>query len=249
VHLQDAVSTPVGYTIGTHITTAAPSLTAPASLPHFVVGGGFVMGFYAINTTPQAASFTLSFFDDNGRPATLSFSNLTTGSVLTDTVPPNGARYYEAGIYNGAYAQGTALITPSPVTVQALMRRHGSDGSYYEAADEPASGYSEFQIPFDATTFLPTGDQTLTGFSVANLDPVTAAAVTCTAKDSNGTTIPNAVSVPALNPLGHWAGANFAALTGLRGTLDCSSTTRIGAVAFRFIGTNGFSSLPVIVVR
>ncbi len=49
-----------------------------------------------------------------------------------------------------------------------------------------------------------------------------------------------------LPPKGHWAGYLFPALTGKRGTIDCSAGTLIAATALRFIGTNAFSSLPVI---
>ena len=37
------------------------------------------------------------------------------------------------------------------------------------------------------------------------------------------------------------------ALTGKRGTLDCTADTLISAIALRFIGTDAFSTLPVIV--
>ena len=51
---------------------------------------------------------------------------------------------------------------------------------------------------------------------------------------------------PVLNPMGHWAGYLFPALTGKRGTIDCSANLAVAATALRFIGTNAFSSLPVI---
>jgi hypothetical protein len=85
-----------------------------------------------------------------------------------------------------------------------------------------------------------------TGFAIANLDPTTAASLTCTARNLNGSTIPNAVPVPTLPPLGHWANYQFAALSGQRGTIDCLSNTKVAALALRFLGTNEFTSLPVI---
>ena len=151
-------------------------------------------------------------------------------------------KYYEAGTYSTALAEGSGIITATPsVAVQALMRRQGSADSFYEAAVGPEAGYKEFQIPFDATIFPTTGAQIYTGFAVANMDSVNAAAVTCTARDSNGNLVANAVSVPALGPQGHWANYLFPLLVGLRGTLDCTSTTTIGAIAIRAIGTNAIS--------
>jgi hypothetical protein len=41
----------------------------------------------------------------------------------------------------------------------------------------------------------------------------------------------------------------FPALSGLRGTLDCVSNTRVGAIALRAIGTNAISSLPVVQIH
>jgi hypothetical protein len=45
--------------------------------------------------------------------------------------------------------------------------------------------------------------------AIADLDPANSANVVCTARDSLGTSIPNEVSVPVLNPLAHWAGASL----------------------------------------
>ncbi len=103
---------------------------------------------------------------------------------------------------------------------------------------------------FDATTFAATGEQFYTGFAIANLDASNPATITCTARDNTGAVIPNAFTdatgPPQLAPLGHWAGYLFSALTGIRGTIDCVSTTMMAATALRFIGSNAFSSLPVI---
>jgi hypothetical protein len=108
-------------------------------------------------------------------------------------------------------------------------------------------GYSSFRIPFDATTFTAANAPFYTGFAISNLNPSASAHVTCVARDQGGTVIPNAVTIPTLNPLGHWGDYLFPALAGKRGTLDCSADTLVSAIAFRFIGTSAFSSLPVIV--
>ena len=73
--------------------------------------------------------------------------------------------------------------------------------------------------------------------------------VTCTARDALGNVIPNAVSVPILNPLGPWADYLFPAPTGQRGALDCSSNAKVGAIGLRALGTNAISTLPVITIR
>ena len=133
--------------------------------------------------------------------------------------------------------------------IQALFRENSS-GTYYEAAVPSNSGSKEFEIPFDATTFAATGDQFFTGFAIANFDAANSATVTCAARDATGTSsrTPSTrpTGPPKIAPMGHWAGYLFPALNGHRGTIDCISTTNIAATALRFIGSNAFSSLPVV---
>ena len=112
---------------------------------------------------------------------------------------------------------------------------------------EGTGGGDGFIIPFDASTFPPTGGPLYTGFAIANLNPNAAAHVTCTARDQWGSVIPNAVTIPTLNPSGHHANYLFPALTGKRGTLECTADTLVSAIALRFIGTDAFSTLPVTV--
>jgi hypothetical protein len=131
--------------------------------------------------------------------------------------------------------------------IQALFR-DDSNKTYYEAAVPSNVGSKEFVIPFDATTFA-NGVPFVTGLAIANLDAVNVANVTCVARDSNGSTIPNVFTAetgpPPLNPSGHWSSFTFPALNGLRGTIDCTSNTVIAATALHFLGA-AFSSLPVI---
>jgi hypothetical protein len=76
---------------------------------------------------------------------------------------------------------------------------------------------------------------------------VNSSTVSCTAADQNGVVISNAVPLPIISPLGHYANYLFPALTGLTGTLSCTSNTKIAALALRAIGTTAISTLPVIV--
>jgi hypothetical protein len=75
---------------------------------------------------------------------------------------------------------------------------------------------------------------------------VNPASINCIARDASGRVIPNAITIPTLNALGHWADFQFPALSGLRGTFDCASTAKIGTVALRFLGTNSLSTLPIL---
>jgi hypothetical protein len=242
--------------LGTNALSSLPVITLPISntsvtrvLPQFAVGASFVTDFYVVNSGANAANFSIAFHDDNGNPVALPFAGLGSTSTLTDSIPAGGTGFYEAGTPQGAAQSGSGLVTSDPsITVQALFRRQGSDGSYYEAAVPAAAGSNEIEIPFDATSFSANGSQIYTGLAVAILDPSNSATVACVARDSSGNMIADAISVPNLNPLGHWADYLFPALSGLRGTLDCSSSTKIGSIGIRALGTNAISSLPVISV-
>jgi hypothetical protein len=226
------------------ISAAGTVSTATVALAHFAAGDTWTTGFFVINTGNQSAHFSISFFDDNGSPATLPFSS-GPASILSGSVPANGSAYFEAANPLAALISGSGHIAADPsIVIQALFRNN-VNGAYYEAAVPSISGTKEFLLPFDATTFAANGQPFFTGFAIANLDQAPAN-VTCIARDPNGAVILNAVPVPQLRPLGHWANYLFPLLDGQRGTIECTSNTDIAAMAIRSIGTNAFSSLPII---
>jgi hypothetical protein len=217
--------------------------SAAQALAQVAAGGTLTTGIFVLNTSTAQAQFTLQFYDDQGNPLALPF---TTGSAstLSGSLPPQGSAYYEASNASIATLAGWARITSdSPIVVQALFR-NAVNGTYYEAAVPSTPVGSEFVIPFDATTFAATGQPFVTGVAIANLD-ATLASVTCTAYDSNGVIIPNAVLVPTLAPLGHWSAFAFPLLNGIRGTMDCTSNTNISGLALRALGSE-LTSLPVV---
>ncbi|MEO8659591.1 MAG: hypothetical protein ABI693_14055 [Bryobacteraceae bacterium] len=238
-------------TVKVTLTVQAQDAQVVSALPHIAVGDVWVTGFYVINNGGTAATATIQFYDDNGQPLSIPITGVGTVNTLTGNLSANGSSYYEAGTPQFALRGGWALVTASPsVTVQALFRADNGGGRYAEAAVPSSPGGHGFLIPFDATTFAPTGDPLYTGVGVANLDSATQANITCTARDSQGTVIPNGFPIPALSPLGHYAAFLFPILEGKRGTVQCTSNTNISAVALRAIGSgNAFSSLPVITLK
>jgi len=215
-------------------------------LPHLAAGDVWTTGFYVLNTGNQPASYSISFYGDSGSPVSLPFSSGSSSS-LQGTLPAQGMTYLEAADPTATVAVAAGLISADPtITVQALFRRSVGGGAYYEAGVPASAGSTAFTLPFDATTFAATGAPLYTGFALANLDPNNSANVTCIATDNTGAVIPNGVPLPALSPLGHYANFLFPALTGKRGTLNCSSNTRMAALALRSIGGSAFSSLPVL---
>ena len=218
-------------------------------LPHLAFGNEWTTALFAMNSGTEAKQFSVAFYGDDGSSRTLPFGgSLGDLSTLSDSVPSHGTDYYEAANPAWPTTGAWGLITQDDsITVHGLFRRAPAEGNFYEAGVAAGGGYSGFLIPFDATTFAPANAPFYTGFAISNLNPSASAHITCVARDQAGTVIPNAVTVPALNPMGHWGGYLFPPLAGKRGTLDCNADTLVSAIAFRFIGTAAFSSLPVIV--
>ena len=233
------------------INNTGPPLTGTQSsaLPHFAAQDTWTTGIFVLNTGSQAANFAISFYDDNGNPISVPFAGGPT-SNLSGTVPARGEAYYEASDSSSPLIFGSGQITADPSIVVQAVFRNNADGTYYEAAVPANAGSKEFEIPFDATVFAANGAQFYTGFAIANLDPLHSASITCAARTSSGSVIPNAFTSATgpstLLPSGHWDGYLFQALYGMRGTIDCTSNATIAATALRFIGSDAFSSLPVI---
>lgn len=220
------------------------------ALPHLAFGGGWTTGLSVINTGASPGNFLLAFYGDSGVPASLPFTGgLGNLSSISDSVAAGGSKSYEAENPSLPEQGAWALATfPAEVTVHALFRRRTPQNLFYEAAVPASLGYSSFSLPFDATTFAATGAPMFTGIAIANLNPSQVAQVTCIARDAAGAVISsNAIPAPALNPMGHWAGYNFPALSGRRGTLECNASTLVSAIALRFLGYEAFSTLPVVV--
>jgi hypothetical protein len=218
-------------------------------LPHIAFGGVWTTEIFAVSWAKRERGLSIAFYDDNGSPVA---APLTGGfgkvNTLTDSVPALGRRDYEARDAGAPIQSGWALVTAdSSVETQAVFRNAAPSGTYYEAAVQTGEAYSHFLIPFDMTTVAVTGRPLYTAFAIVNLNPLVAANVVCSARDGSGTVIPNALTIPSLKPLGHYAGYLSGPFTGMRGTLDCNADTLVSAIAFRLIGDEAFSTLPVIV--
>lgn len=237
-----------GAQTGTYQLTLMPLVSTAqvtAALAHFAWGATWTTGMFVVNRGNQPAQFSVAFYDDNGNPIALTFGTAA-ANIINGTIPSYGSSYFEASNTQGPLNAGWGkIVADQAIAVQSLFRNN-ANGIYYEAAVPSSLGSKEFVIPFDATIFAETNTPLYTGLAIANLDSQNSANITCTARNSLGNVIPNAVLVPSLGPLGHWSEYLFPVLTGQHGTIDCVSSTSVAAIALRFIGTNAFSSLPVI---
>ncbi len=218
--------------------------------PYFEAGGHFTTAFYVVNIGSQTENFSVSFYGDDGSPVLVPYG-ASAVSQLTGSIPAGGSAYYEIGTPSVQVVEGSAVVSADPsVVVQGLIRRLNSSGTSDETAMSPTTGVGEFAFPFDSTQ--DGSDQIHTWVAVANLETGMPANFTCTARDSQGNLVPNGVSIPTLNPRGHWSGDHFPLLKGKRGTIDCvSNNARVGAVAIRRLGnlTTILSVVPVKDVR
>lgn len=220
-------------------------------LPHVAFGGVWTTEIFTVSWAKRERNLSIAFYDDNGSPVAVPLAG-GFGSVnaLTDSVPALGRRDYEAGDPSAPIRSGWALVTADPaIETQAVFRNAAPSGNYYEAAVPAGQAYSHFLIPFDMTTVAATGKPLYTAFAIVNLNPLVAANVVCSARDGSGTVIPDAITIPSVKPLGHYAGYLSQPLKGMRGTLDCSADTMVSAIALRLIGDEAFSTLPVILPR
>ena len=230
--------------------TVTGSAAGNGVLPHIAVNADYTTSFYIVNTGTANANFRLDFFDDAGNPLSIPIAGQGQMNSVSGTLAGGASAYFEAGDSSLPNVGGSAVITADAyIGAQAMFRHRVRDASgtthYYEAAVAETAGSNEFQIPFDATTFAPTGEQTYTGIAVSNMDSSASATVTCTARDSGGNTIANALPTIVLPVKGHWAKYDFPLLAGKRGTIDCVGSTTIGTIALHtFIG-GANSSLPV----
>ena len=233
-----SVSAPVAFTV-----TTVGGGNVSAGLAHYAVGSNWTTALFIVNTGATTANYAVSFYDDNGSPAILPFTSGPTNR-LAGSLPPYGSLYVEASNPNGALISGWGQISAdSSITIQSLFRST-INNTRYEGAVGSSTGIRAFELPFDVTNFSANTPQ-FTGLAIANMDNANLGQVSCIARDPSGNIIPNGVTIPAIRPLGHWADFRFPNLVG-RGTLDCTSTTNVAVIALRFIGSDTFSSLPVI---
>jgi hypothetical protein len=251
---RDAVFTVAGVSVWVRQFDSAACGVGFCSIrpvPHVAFGSEWTTDFFAVNPETDAHTWSIAFYDDSGSPVALPFTGgLGNLDMLTDSIPAQGRKDYQAGNATWPVQGGWGLVTSAEIiTTEAIFRRATLNGTYYEAAVPTGEAYSGFVVPFDATTFVPTSAPLYTGFAIANLNPSAMAHVVCTARDDSGAVIPNALTIPTLNPMGHYANYLFPALAGKRGTLECYADTLVSAIALRFVGTDAFSTLPVIVLN
>jgi hypothetical protein len=72
-----------------------------AVLPHFAAGASYVTDLYVINSSNQPENFSISFYDNSGRPVLVPLGSNTL-ATLEGTIAAYSTNFYEAGTSQGA---------------------------------------------------------------------------------------------------------------------------------------------------
>jgi hypothetical protein len=201
-------------------------------------GASWITQFQAINLDQSPINFAFQFWDDNGNPLSLPFTNGSSGT-FSGTLAVGGTAFATTPGTAATLSQGWAGVTASgkigvlTIFTQAVPGRPDSEGSV--SALPPAS---QVTLPFDNTQGY------VTGVAVANSNPIDSLAITLTFTTDTG-----AVSTGSLvlAPNAHTAfvlTSKFPALAGLRGSaVFAAPSADLSIVGLRFSPTLSFTSL------
>ena len=104
------------------------------ALPHLAAGGEWTTSLFAISSGTASGNFSISFYGDDGLSLALPFTGGGNLSTLSDSVPAQGRKDYEAGNASLPLQAGWGLlIAEKSITAQAAFRRATPSGSFYEA--------------------------------------------------------------------------------------------------------------------
>jgi hypothetical protein len=209
-------------------------------LPQFVFGGGWYSALYFSNGTSSTVSFLVTFTTDNGTPLTLP----GVGNSKQITLAPLGTAVIEAQNVGSTINQGYASVTlPAGVNAYGVFRQTVPGRLDQEAlVGLKSASATSSSLTFDDTSPLST--------SIAIVNPSsTAATVTITVWDTNGTVI--GTSSQGLQPGTKLESSmhllqGLSAMAGQRGSAQFSVTSgNVAVLGLRF-GDTAFTSIPVV---
>jgi len=185
-------------------------------------GEGWTTQFVLFNMGDIPATFTVSFFGDDGNPLTLPFAGTGSSSTLTGSVAVGGSFRAETGGASLPVIQGWAEIETGEfdmrVAGMAILKRVLPGIPAFEAV-VPFSGTDDNQImPFDATGGF------VTGVAVANTSSFSSLTVFFTFRDEGG--IQTHLDSLTLQPGNHTAfllSTQFPEVANLKGTVEFST--------------------------
>ncbi len=225
-------------------------LPARAAASDWVIPGG---GFFAqlvdgagsrstitlINLDTVSAPYTLSFFDDNGNPLSLS-TTAGSGTSLSGTLPLNGSVTIQTNGTSATNVQGYARLQTSNLIAGSLV--FGLALTPFAEASCPLDTGSDdyFGIPFDHLT-------STEGIAIANSRGTSSLTITVTFYDQTGTNFDT--ETIQLAPLAHTAfmlPVRFPKSAGKKGYVIFSASSYFNVLGLRATGSTFTSITPVI---
>jgi hypothetical protein len=225
----------------TSIDALAGVTNATKTIPHIANGGGWKTTFLIVNTSAQAANFTLKFWHDDGTALTLALGADGTVATITGTLPPGELRLIQT--------TDTGPLVTGWAELSGLTGAIG--GTAIFALQSPGQSDSEAAVPFSTTAsphlFMPydysPGYSTAIAFANTGASQAT---ITATFTDDSGHVLGSGHMLVTAH--GHAAavlGSVLPAIAGTRGTVSLTSNVPIFGLGIRANGV-AFTSLKVI---
>jgi len=231
-----------GNTI-TFTVTGSGTLNGSATLTYtyyfsdLAFAGGYQTTLTLINYGQASVTCTTSFYNDNGQPLTVPFSDVTAAS-RTDTLAPGASIHDQTNAnLSATVSEGWAeSICSGPIEASLLYRLYNASGT--------AVGEASVNAETAPTSKFVTFAQTATGVAYGNPSTTQTATLTITAYNAAGAQLGSATK--SLGPLAHGA-ANIGPLLNLAsftGSIVITSTIPIISLSLNAEAFPVFSSLP-----
>jgi hypothetical protein len=138
------------------VSASQPVTTNTQTISHVADGAGWKTTVILVNTDSVAATFTLSFWKDNGSAMTLSLTGLGKLATVTGTIPVNGSKTIQSDGTAASLSTGWAQVSSAQSISGTAIFRSQSTG---QEASVPllAAGSNNLMFPFDNNKGLATG--------------------------------------------------------------------------------------------
>lgn len=235
---------------GAALTTLPVLANVPAgggSIAHVTFGGGFNSLIYLVNTGASPATFTLSFFDDDGKPLNVSLFLLNPGTPvggtsLTRTLAAGAILAINVQTQGGSQVAGSARLTTTGTVGGFEIFQWTTFGQEATVPLETRTP-SSFVLAFDDTNGL------TTGVALSNAAG-TPASITAKVNDSGGNQLQSTtVLLPSGGHTSFLLPELLASTQGRAGTVEfvVPQGGKLGVIGLRAKADGTLTTIPVLV--
>ena len=219
--------------------------TSGGSITHVTYHGGFTSTFYLVNRGSSPASFTLSFFDENGNPLTVPLSLPQSGattatSAFTQTLAAGALLEIDTQAQDTLpLVQGSAQLTTAG-SIGGFEIYRWTTFEQETAVPLETRTPNSFVLVFDNTNAL------ATGVALANIGPLVVT-VTANIYDDLGNLLQTAnISLPGQGHTSFMLPTNYPVTAGKRGSVQFSGG-RISVIGVRATTAGTLTTIPLLV--